>query len=635
MVLMDTFLCYRTFMKNLLIILITGFLGSQVLSAQALPPQEGLESYMDGVIGTMMKKNHINGVTVSVVKDNDIYWSKGYGYADSESGIPVDPETSLFRMGSVSKLFVWTAVMQLYEDGLINLDADVSSYIDDFKIPGGYEEPITMRHLMTHTPGFEDYYFNLFSTDSIPPSSLGENLNQHMPERVRPPGVHSSYSNHGTGIAAYIVEEISGMKWDDYVEQKILKPLGMDITSFRYILPDSLKSIHSKGYVYSGGSYTSKEFKGIPLAPVGLACTSAENMTPFMLAHLNNGEYNGYRMLDSATVDEMHTQIFQHADGLRGMCYGFFNHTRNGYKVVGHGGATEFFFSLMLILPDEKTGIFISTNTQGGTALVKEVTDQWMDKYYPDTTAVDTLDLNDDFLAQFSGEYMVNRRPMNRVTKISALTNTPFTISYNDGKILTSSGDDVNVWFPIDSSLFQSMNSTSRLAFGKDGNGDYEYLFLDSSPHVALERVKVLDSKWFNLIVLMWSVGLGLLGLIIWVSTSVYRRFHKVRDRRTMPLLSKVLVGINVAVILVFMILASSLMASTDFVFSEPKTYAYVVFTLPIVIAVISLLILYMSFNHFTRPLRWRSKFFYLAIATGMVAMTYLCYYWDLLGYNF
>ncbi|NNF34998.1 MAG: serine hydrolase [Saprospiraceae bacterium] len=622
-------------MKKLILLFLLFPIIHSVSIAQDLPSKSELASFMDGTIKTIMEKEHINGVTVSIVQHDSIYWSKGYGYADLKKNTEVNPKKTLFRMGSVSKLFVWTAVMQLYEDGLINLDADITSYIDDFEIPGGYEEPITMKNLMTHTPGFEDYYFNLFSLDSLPPESLGANLNEHMPERVRPPGIHSSYSNHGTGIAAYIVEEISGMKWDDYVEQKILRPLGMNITSFRYVLPDSLMDIQSKGYTYAEGEYTSKDLKGIPLAPVGLATTSAEDMTPFMLAHLNNGKYNDYRMLDSTTVELMHQQLFSHADGLRGMCYGFFNHSKNGYKIIGHGGATEFFFTYMLILPDEKTGIFISTNTRGGTSLIRQVTDHWIDQYYPDTTAVDSIQLSDTYLAQFSGNYISNRRPRNRVTKISVLSNNPVTVSNSNGKIKTSSGGDTHIWFPIDSLLFQNTNNTSRLSFGQGTDDGFEFLYLDSSPHTALERVKTLDSKSFNIFILMWSAGLGILALILWSFSAIYRQVHKVKDRRTLPLLSKTLVGLNSVLILAFMLLASTLMASTDFVFSEPGSYAYAVFSLPIIIGLVTLLILYMSIVHFTKIVKWRSRIFYLMIALGMVAATYMMYYWDLIGYNF
>ena len=119
--------------KSFLLFLLFSIFHS-VSIAQDLPPRSELASFMDGAIKTIMEKEHINGVTVSIVNQDSIYWSKGYGYADIKEGIRVNPERTLFRMGSVSKLFVWTAVMQLYEDGLINLDADITSYIDDFEI---------------------------------------------------------------------------------------------------------------------------------------------------------------------------------------------------------------------------------------------------------------------------------------------------------------------------------------------------------------------------------------------------------------------------------------------------------------------------------------------------------------------
>ena len=144
---------------------------------------------------------NIAGVTVSVVKDNQLYFSKGYGLADVKAGKKVDPSTTLFRIGSVSKLFVWTAVMQLAEQGKLDLDADVNQYLTHFQIPDTYEQPITLKHLMTHSAGFEEYVLNLFSTDTLPPPSLESVFLEQMPTRIRPPGTFLSYSNHGTGIA--------------------------------------------------------------------------------------------------------------------------------------------------------------------------------------------------------------------------------------------------------------------------------------------------------------------------------------------------------------------------------------------------------------------------------------------------
>ncbi len=130
-------------------------LVSRTLFAQP-GSREDLEAFLDGVLAAEMRSHSIASATVSVVKDGELFFAKGYGYADRESRRPVDPERTLFRPGSISKLFTWTAVMQLVEQGKIDLDADVNEYLTDFRIPDTFPEPITMEHLMTHTPGFED-----------------------------------------------------------------------------------------------------------------------------------------------------------------------------------------------------------------------------------------------------------------------------------------------------------------------------------------------------------------------------------------------------------------------------------------------------------------------------------------------
>ena len=114
-----------------------------------------LEAFLDELLAKDMEEYHIAGAAVSVVKDGKLFFAKGYGYADLEKGIPVDPEQTIFRIGSIGKMFTWTAVMQLVEQGKLDLDADVNTYLD-FRIPDTYPQPITLKHLMTHTSGFED-----------------------------------------------------------------------------------------------------------------------------------------------------------------------------------------------------------------------------------------------------------------------------------------------------------------------------------------------------------------------------------------------------------------------------------------------------------------------------------------------
>jgi CubicO group peptidase (beta-lactamase class C family) len=199
-----------------------------------------LEAFVDGIMVANLRDKHVAGATVAVVKDGALLFAKGYGYADVAKRRPIDAERSLFRIGSTSKLFTWTAVMQLVEQGKLDLDADVNRYLD-FKIPATFPQPITLRHIMTHTPGFEEDGRDLISDDSTKIPALGGWLATHIPGRVRPPGTFASYSNYATALAGYVVQRASVFQWDDYIEQHVLAPLGMTQTTTRQPLPARLR----------------------------------------------------------------------------------------------------------------------------------------------------------------------------------------------------------------------------------------------------------------------------------------------------------------------------------------------------------------------------------------------------------
>lgn len=259
------------FMRRLLLAILAPFLLISTLSAQSpWPDSTALESYMDGLVNTYMVENNIAGASVGIIKDGKTVLLKGYGSADLEQKKKVKPDSTLFRIGSISKMFVWTAVMQLVEEDKLELDVDINQYLTEIEIPDTYEKPITIKHLMTHTAGFEEYFIGLFAKDSSRLRPLGEILSEEMPARIRRPGTFSSYSNHGTGIAAFIVEEVSGMSFEDYVEERIFKPLNMTKSTFRQPLPDKFASEISKGYAFEGGEYKEKDLNMCPWDPLEL-----------------------------------------------------------------------------------------------------------------------------------------------------------------------------------------------------------------------------------------------------------------------------------------------------------------------------------------------------------------------------
>src|SRR5436305_2170583 len=223
-------------------------------AARGIHDRGELAAFLDGVMAANLRDKHVAGATVAVVKDGALFFAKGYGYSDVSHYAPVNAERSLFRIGSTSKLFTWTSVMQLVEQGKLDLDTDVNKYLD-FKIPATYPQPITLRHIMTHTPGFEEDGRDLITDDSTHIEKLGTWLATHIPGRVRPPGTYSSYSNYATALAGYIVQRVSGVPFDDYVDQHILTPLGMTQTSSHQPLPVRLQGDMSQGYNWAGGSY--------------------------------------------------------------------------------------------------------------------------------------------------------------------------------------------------------------------------------------------------------------------------------------------------------------------------------------------------------------------------------------------
>src|SRR6476469_3075051 len=252
--------------------------------------REELAAFLDGVMVANLRDKHVAGATVAVVKDGVLLFAKGYGYSDVAHRAPVDAEQTLFRIGSTSKLFTWTAVMQLVEQGKLDLDTDVNKYLD-FKIPDTYpKQPITLRHIMTHMPGFEEDGRDLITDDSTKMMPLGRWLATHIPGRVRPPGTFSSYSNYATAVAGYIVQRVSGENYDDYIEKHILAPLGMTQTTTRQPLPAGLKNDMSNGYIWAGGVYQPQKFEIINAPPAGSIASSATDMSKFMIAHLEDGK---------------------------------------------------------------------------------------------------------------------------------------------------------------------------------------------------------------------------------------------------------------------------------------------------------------------------------------------------------
>ncbi len=427
----------RTWEISLALLLLPLMTFSAVAPAFAAPRLAGptdpaeLGAFMDDLMAAQMDTNHVPGAVVVVVKDGQVFFAKGYGYADLEARVPADPEHTLFSTGSVAKPFVWTAVMQLVEQGNLSLDEDINTYLD-FEIPATYPEPITLKHLMSHTPGFEhklwEDFFKLNAED-VP--SLETYLKKHLPARVFPPGKIGAYSNYGAALAGYIVERVSGMPFAEYVEKNIFAPLGMTRSTFRQPLPDELAPDMSAGYNYVDGGYVRGGLEYFVLYPPGSLRASGLDMAKFMIAHLQNGSYGEARILREETARQMHRQHFTHDPRLTGFAHGFSEWVINDQYMISHTGGTLLFNTGLYLLLEHNIGLYISTNATGGAEVPDQVARAFLDRYYP-LDAQPALTPTADFASRaekYAGEYYSSRNNFTTFEKIAILLNPPNSAS--------------------------------------------------------------------------------------------------------------------------------------------------------------------------------------------------------------
>lgn len=600
------------------------------------------EAFFDGILLTQLESEHVAGATVAVVADGEIVFAKGYGFADYDERKPVDPETSMFRIGSVSKLLTWTAVMQLVEQGKLDLDADINEYLEgtQVKIPETFAEPITLKHLLTHSPGFEDLVIGLFGKTAADLSPLEELLSEQVPRRVRKPGEVASYSNHGTALAGLIVERVSGVPWAEYIEQKILEPLGMANTLVRQPAADDLPEAMSKGYKYKGGRFEEEDFEYVPAAPAGSASSSAVDMARFMLAHLQNGRYASQRILEESTARQMRERLFEHDSRLDAMCYGFWETNHNGQRILHHGGDTILFHSLLAFIPEAGVGFFISYNTDTGTgrdALLKA----YLDRFFPlaEKPRIDPPVGFEERADRYTGTYKMIRHDYSSLAKLQALVAVLEVTADEDDTLVVSGmlGSSGSHYAEVDDLLFQKVDGQAQLAFREDESGRITHLFLGDLPAIALQRVAWYESPKLHLPLLAGCALIFLSAALGWPFVLLVTRGRLIAGNPSsfMSLLSTWLAWIGCIVYLVFL-------GGIGFMVSDPNQIVYglspeleMLLLLPqVCVGIAALVFLCAMLSWGKRYWRFSGRVHYLLVALAGVGFAWFLYCWNLLRFG-
>ena len=486
-----------------------------------------VEAWLDGFMPYALARGEVAGAVVVVVRGGGTVLQKGYGFADVASRKPVDPATTLFRPGSVSKLFTWTAVMQLVEAGKLDLDKDVNTYLD-FKIPPFEGKPVTLRNIMTHTAGFEESIRYLISSDPKAVMPLKDYTREALPARVFAPGSTPAYSNYATALAGYIVQRTSGESFDDYIDRHIFAPLGMKYASFRQPLPAALAPFMSSGYRVMTDK--AKPFEIVVPAPAGSLSASGGDMGKFMMAHLNNGGV----LLKPETAKLMHDYKAPGVGPLNSMALGFYEQWVNGHRAIAHGGDTEWFHSYLWLFPDSDIGLFVSMNSPGkegaAGAIRSALFHQFADRYLPGTPKPGQVDEKTarDHAAMLAGHYVSSRGSFTNFMSLFGLLGQAQIVVGTDGKIAMPALDGLSAgprdWVEVEPFVWRDTGTGERLAAEvKDGRVvrvslDAASPFMVFWPAPAGENV-----AWLNP-ALIAALLLVLLAALAWPVRALVRR---------------------------------------------------------------------------------------------------------------
>jgi len=599
-----------------------------------------LESFLDGMMPAQLEREDIAGAVVSVVKDGKLLFAKGYGYSDIEKRQPVTADATLFRPGSISKLFTWTSIMQLVEQGKLDLDKDVNGYID-FTIEPAYGKPITLRDIMTHTSGFEETARDLFVADAQHLTPLDQYLKQHLPQRIFPPFTIPAYSNYATALAGYIVQRASGKPFEQYVAENILAPLEMKRTTFVQPLPDNMKSLMSLGYRKASEKPQSFEF--VEAFPAGSVSTTARDMANFMIAHLQDGKFGDKQILRPETAKLMHTRTFGSDERLNGMALGFYEESRNGKRIIGHGGDTELFHSDLHLVLAENVGLFVSYNSAGkGEVSGRGILfGKFLDRYFPHTPAAPAKIENAKAdAASIAGLYKVSRRFESSFLKLLTFLGEMKVIPNADGTIsldaIKTPGGALRKFEEIAPFQYREVHGEDELAFRKDSDGRWQ--FQVEIPVFIFQQTGLLENKYFNFVVLFFGLGVVALTVLLWPVSALIRK-HYARPLLLEPPERRRRLFVRLVCVL-FLVLffgwIAVLSKIDDITAINALPHWVVIFGLLGVLSSLgTILVVLSAFRSWRTSGKWFwAKLHDLMLGVACVGLVWFLFYWKLMNFN-
>lgn len=593
--------------------------------------------FADGFFDRAREEYPHVGAAIAIVHEGAVVYAGGYGRYGIDDDRPVNAERTLFGAGSIGKLVTWTAVMQLVERGVLDLDTDVNEYLPTFSIPATFDEPITLRHLMTHTPGFDDTAIGSVTRDIASLTGLEAYLAAHLPARLRPPGRVTQYSNYGAALAGYIVAQVSGLDFNEYVEDRIFAPLRMKHSSFRQPLPAELAAEATPGHVRTPtGAIAAVPHVFGEIYPAGTGYFTATDLARFMIAHLDSGA----TILRAETARTMHARAFGNDPRLPGMALGFIEGETNGIRTLWHTGTSPAgSHGILVLVPSTGTGIVMLSNT-ANTSLSRALVGGFFDAFFPrptvgsvgsDQTAVATADL-----PSIAGRYRQNWYVRDGIEKIDAIRLESRISKTGEGTIRARFEDGVSRdYIAIAPDLYRDVETDALLAVERDADGRVVRLYRGDRPIVAYEPLALRETAAFNIVLM--NLSLTLLGAFAArpIVGAIARRITA-RERPTWTGRDRIARSLGIATgwlgILCFAGYASILvLAGTTSILRSPL--AFIVFNLPAVLILLAVALGVAALSAWRGRASLFSRIHLTLLSPAALAIAWFAWQWNALGY--
>jgi CubicO group peptidase (beta-lactamase class C family) len=448
-----------------------------------------LENYFNEYIPEQIQQYNIPGATILVCSNNSILYSKGYGYSDVDANILVDPAQTIFPMGSMSELFTWTALMQLYEQNILDLNKDIREYLVNTSIilTSQYNTSITTMNLMGHAAGFEDNVIGEEAMSSGTVLDLESYLAKHSPYQLYDPGTVMAYSNYGATLGGFLVELLTNQSFPEYINQNLFQPLNMSSSIFGNM--HEINENLATGYIRNNDEIVETSPFYLNIIPAGGLFSTATDMSKFMQAQLNSGSYNNKSILSNETITFMHQPHFNMDTQSTGWAHGFMTKKFHNLTWIGHEGDISGYTSDLNLFLDDNFGIFITYNSGGQEDAREQLLFDFITEFFSlsEVQMLTSPNISRTDLRRFKGDYRTMRRVDSNIMRIYHLLTEDLSFSINSNGFLVL--DDRITFAYISDLRFRAVDADYYIEFIEDEEGTILYVVCENVNTHAFMKV--------------------------------------------------------------------------------------------------------------------------------------------------